>query len=253
MYREISFGKYYEVSSFLHKINSTAKMISIIILLIGALIINNIYLYILLHLFLIGIIIYSKVPIKLYYYSIKNVKYLIIFILIFNILIRRLDIAITLIIIFKITSLILISSLLTFTTKIKDINEGLEKLLSPLKKIKVPVNDISLIISMAFRFIPTIFDQAHKILKSQACRGIDFKRGNTKDKIMALSSMLIPMFILSYKRANAVAETMEVRFYDYTNDKTKYSRSKWQKSDTIVVITTSFMLLLFVVSEVVFL
>jgi energy-coupling factor transport system permease protein len=253
MYKDIAFGKYYEVSSFLHKINSTAKIISIIFLLISSLVINNIYLYILLHLFLIGLIIYSKIPMKMYYYSIKNVKYLIIFILIFNMLIRRIDITITLIIIFKITSLILISSLLTFTTKIKDINEGLENILSPLKKIKVPVNDIVLIISMAFRFIPTIFDQAHKILKSQACRGIDFKRGNLKEKITALSSMLIPMFILSYKRANAVAETMEVRFYDYTKNKTKYNQSKWQREDTIVVIISSFMLLLFIVSEVVFL
>jgi energy-coupling factor transport system permease protein len=161
----------------------------------------------------------------------------------------RLDIINTTIIILKIISLILISSLLTFTTKINSINKGIENVLSPLKILKMPVFETALIISLTIRFIPTILTQAEKILKSQASRGVDFKNDSLKGKIVALSSMLIPMFILSFKRADDLANIMEVRLYGYTDKRTDYDVDKWHKKDTILIITSIFVLLLCIVGE----
>ncbi len=249
MFKQVTFGKYYHTNSLLHKLNPTAKVISTILLLICSLIINNIWLYLILIMFLILVIYISKIPIKMFLYSIRNIKVLLIFLIVFNLLIMRLDIINTTIIILKIISLILISSLLTFTTKINSINKGIENVLSPLKILKMPVFETALIISLTIRFIPTILTQAEKILKSQASRGVDFKNDSLKGKIVALSSMLIPMFILSFKRADDLANIMEVRLYGYTDKRTDYDVDKWHKKDTILIITSIFVLLLCIVGE----
>ncbi|MFA5602647.1 MAG: energy-coupling factor transporter transmembrane protein EcfT [Bacilli bacterium] len=251
MFKRVMFCKYYHSNSLLHQINPTAKIISAIILLISCFIINSVWLYLLLILFFIIVIYVSKVPIKMFLYSIRNIKMLLIFLIVFNLLIMRLDIINITIIILKIISLVIISSLLTFTTKINSINKGIENVLYPLKILKLPISEIALIISLTIRFIPTIFTQAEKILKSQASRGVDFRNDNFKGKIIALSSMLIPMFILSFKRADDLANIMEVRLYGYTDKRTDCDIDKWTKNDTIVVIVSIFMLLLCVVGEVI--
>lgn len=106
-----------------------------------------------------------------------------------------------------------ITSLLTFSTMSIDINNGLQSLLSPLVYIKVPVGVIAMMFSLVLRFIPLLFDEANKILKAQASRGVEFSEGKLKDKITQIISLLIPMFAVSFDRAEDLANAMETRGY----------------------------------------
>src|SRR5690606_28605122 len=108
-------------------------------------------------------------------------------------------------IILRLVLIICISSLLTFTTKPTDLTLGIERVLSPLKLFRVQVSELALMISIALRFIPTLLEETQKILKAQTSRGADFTEGNIKDKILQIISLLIPMFIISFKRAEDLA------------------------------------------------
>ena len=113
----------------------------------------------------------------------------------------------------RIVLMVGITSLLTFSTMSIDINNGLQSLLSPLAYIKVPVGVIAMIFSLTLRFIPLLYDETNKIMKAQASRGVDFSEGNLKDKITQVISLLIPMFVISFNKAEDLANAMETRGY----------------------------------------
>lgn len=131
---------------------------------------------------------------------------------------------------------VLISTLLTLTTKPSDLTLALESLFKPLKKIGLPVSELALMISIALRFIPTLFEETQKILKAQASRGVDIREGKLKDKVMQLISLLVPLFILSFKRADELANAMEVRGYVPGRKKTSINRLNWRLADTGLIL-----------------
>ncbi len=137
--------------------------------------------------------------------------------------------------IMRILILISLSSLLTLTTKPTDLNNGLEEVMKPLKKIKVPTEEISMMISIALRFIPTLLDEANKIMKAQASRGVDFQEGSLRQKITQIISLLIPMFIISFKRADDLANAMEARGYYPGKTRTKLVVFHYHLVDYIVI------------------
>lgn len=135
------------------------------------------------------------------------------------------------VVILRIVSLIFISSILSLTTKPTDLNNGLEKLAKPLKYIGVKVSILTMMISIALRFIPTLINEANKILKAQASRGVDFREAKFKDKINQIISLLIPMFVISYKRAYDLADAMEARGYIPEGKRTSINLLKLKLSD----------------------
>ena len=135
------------------------------------------------------------------------------------------------VVILRIVSLIFLSSILTLTTKPTDLNNGLEKLAKPLKYIGVKVSILTMMISIALRFIPTLINEANKILKAQASRGVDFKEGKFKEKINQIISLLIPMFVISYKRAYDLADAMEARGYIPEGERTSINLLKLRFRD----------------------
>src|SRR5690554_238655 len=137
------------------------------------------------------------------------------------------------VVILRIVTLIFLSSVLTLTTKPTDLNNGLEKLASPLKKIGVKVSILTMMISIALRFIPTLINEANKILKAQASRGVDFKEGKLREKINQIISLLIPMFVISYKRAYDLADAMEARGYIPEADRTSINMLKFRFRDFV--------------------
>jgi energy-coupling factor transport system permease protein len=137
--------------------------------------------------------------------------------------------------------------ILTYTTSSTEITYGLEKVFSPFKYMRIPVNKIALSISLALRFIPTIFEQSEKILKSQASRGIDFYHSGIREKVIAVSSMLFPMFILSFKRADNLADAMEVRLYDCNSKRTNYRMNKWTSLDDMMIVLHVGILIFFII------
>lgn len=150
------------------------------------------------------------------------------------------------VVILRIVSLIFLSSILTLTTKPTDLNNGLEKLAKPLKLIGVKVSILTMMISIALRFIPTLINEANKILKAQASRGVDFKEGKFKEKINQIISLLIPMFVISYKRAYDLADAMEARGYIPEGKRTSINLLKFKVSD-IFAFLIAFGLLAFVI------
>lgn len=142
----------------------------------------------------------------------------------------------SLIVMGRIISLILISTTLTLTTTPTDLNNGLESLLKPLKLLGIKVSILTMMISIALRFIPTLLNEATKILKAQASRGVDFKEGKLKDKVNQIISLLIPMLVISLKRAYDLADTMGARGYIPGEERTSINFLKFRFIDYFVYI-----------------
>lgn len=137
---------------------------------------------------------------------------------------------------FRIVVIIMLTSLLTFTTMTTDINDGLEGILFPLKWIKVPVDVLTMMVSLTLRYIPTLLIETDKIMKAQASRGVDFKEASIKDKVTQVISLLIPVFVISFKRAEDLANAMEVRGYVIGQKRTKIDILKIKTFDFIAII-----------------
>ena len=134
-----------------------------------------------------------------------------------------------------------ITSLLTLSTMSTDINNGLEAVLSPLKLFKIPVGIFSMLISLTLRFIPTLMIESKKIMNAQASRGVDFSEGSLKEKVNQIIALLIPMFVISFKRAEDLSNAMEARGYIVGAKRTKIDELKLRWRDYLFIV---FLLLL---------
>lgn len=134
---------------------------------------------------------------------------------------------------FRIANIIILTSLLTFTTMTTDLNYGLEAVLKPLKVVKVPVDIITMMISLTLRYIPTLLEETEKIMKAQASRGVDFKESKFKEKINQIISLLIPVFVISFKRSEDLSNAMEVRGYVIGQKRTRIDEYRLNYKDYI--------------------
>ena len=137
----------------------------------------------------------------------------------------------------RLTIVILAFIILTTTTKTRYILLAIESILNPLKKIKIPVDEIVLVLLIIFRFIPTLSAETNKILKAQASRGFDIKQANLMKKIRLLTSLFIPVFIISINRADQLANAMAVRGYIPTQKRTSVRTLEWKFMDTCFIVT----------------
>lgn len=235
MLNKIMIGRYYPVNSQVHKMNPLAKIICILLFVVMIFFTYDIKFNIVISILVILMLLNTKVPIKIYFKTILSIKWLLLFIFIIN-LILGFNLQVTIITVLRLVYIVLYTSILTLTTPPTEITYGLEKFFSPLRLIGIPVNKMALSISLALRFIPTIIDQGNKIIKSQASRGIDYYNSNLQGKILALKSLIIPIFVLSIKRADDLADAMEVRLYNINNKRTNFRQNKWGLYDTFLVI-----------------
>ena len=131
----------------------------------------------------------------------------------------------------RITLLITGTFLLTYTTSPMALTDGLELLLKPLKKLKVPVHEMTLMMRMALRFIPTLIEETDKIMSAQKARGADFETGNLIQRAKALLPILVPLFVSSFRRADELAVAMESRCYHGGEGRTRMTQLKYGKND----------------------
>ncbi len=148
--------------------------------------------------------------------------------------------------------IVTLSTILTITTKPTDLNLGLEQILKPLKYIKVNAEEVAMIISISLRYIPTLLDEANKIMLAQASRGVDFEEGKLKEKVVQIVSLLVPMFIISFKRSDELANAMEARSFVPGQPRTRLHVLTWHILDG-VVLTLSILVLLSTIAIRVFL
>ncbi|MFV0315301.1 MAG: energy-coupling factor transporter transmembrane component T family protein, partial [Anaerotignum sp.] len=133
----------------------------------------------------------------------------------------------------RLTFLIMGSSIMTLTTTPNNLTDGMEKMLNPLKKIKVPVHEVAMMMSIALRFIPILLEETDKIMKAQIARGADFESGNMINRAKALVPLLVPLFISAFRRANDLAMAMEARCYQGGEGRTKMKPLVYKKMDYI--------------------
>lgn len=132
--------------------------------------------------------------------------------------------------------LVIMTSFLTLTTSPIAITDAIEILLNPFKKIKVPVHELALMMSISLRFIPTLMDETDKIMKAQMARGSDLSTGPIKDRIKAVVPLLVPLFVSAFKRAEDLATAMEVRGYKGGEGRTRYRQLAWHSRDTLALV-----------------
>ena len=128
------------------------------------------------------------------------------------------------------------STLLTLTTPPLELSDAIEYLLRPLKAVRFPVHEISLMLSIALRFVPTLMDETEKIMNAQRARGVDFGEGSLVQKMKAVIPLLIPLFVSSFNRAEDLATAMEARGYQGGEGRTKYRILHWHNRDTFVIL-----------------
>jgi energy-coupling factor transport system permease protein len=131
--------------------------------------------------------------------------------------------------------MIMITTSLTATTKPLDLTLAIEDLLAPMKRFGVPAHEIAMMISIALRFIPTLIEETERIMKAQASRGVDLKEGKFKEKIMAILSLIVPLFVSSFQRAEDLADAMEARGYVPSAKRTRYKQLKRTLKDYVMI------------------
>lgn len=136
----------------------------------------------------------------------------------------------------RITMLITGTFLLTYTTSPIALTDGLERLLNPLKKIKVPVHELAMMMSIALRFIPTLIEETDKIMSAQKARGADFETGKLIDRAKALLPLLVPLFVSAFRRADELGTAMECRCYHGGEGRTRMKQLKISRADVVALI-----------------
>lgn len=267
MIRDITIGQYVPGDSILHRSDPRTKITLTFIMMIFIFMIQSYWGYLSLAIFTAMAIIISKVPFKFVLKGLKPILFIVVFAAIINIFTisgtaifefgflkptyEGVDVAIKMAI--RLFLLIIIASMLTYTTTPISLTDGIEKLLNPLKRIKVPVHEISMMMTIALRFIPTLLDETDKIIKAQSSRGADFENGNLIARAKSFIPVLIPLFISAFRRADELATAMEARCYRGSEGRTRMKQLSFTKNDVIVtLITTAFMAWVLVLQNIKF-
>ncbi len=231
MIKDVTFGQYFRAESIIHRMDPRLKIVLMVLLVITLFLFDSYVSLGMFTFFTLLILVLSKVSVKLYFKNIKVIIPIIIFTSILNLFYTKTGteyslfwnisiwsggISRAVFMSVRILLLILISSVLTYTTTPNDITDALERLLKPLKFIGLgsAVHTVSMMMTIALRFIPTLIDETDKIMSAQKARGADMESGGIIRRIKALLPILIPLLISSVRRAYELAEAMECRCYN---------------------------------------
>lgn len=252
-------GSYMPYDSIIHRIDPRAKIMSMIFFMIAIFIPAGYGVYLVLGIIAIGLLLVSKVKLSSVWKSMKPMILMMVFLLVINILVVRTGtvwvrignfsiysdaIMQTIYIAVRLILMIMITTTLTATTKPLDLTLGIEDLLTPFKVIHVPAHEIAMMISIALRFIPTLIEETQRIMKAQASRGVDMEEGKLKEKIMAVLSLIVPLFVSAFQRAEELANAMEARGYIPNRKRTRYKQLKMHRSDWVFLVC-AFLLMLY--------
>ena len=245
MLKDITLGQYFPGNSPIHRMDPRTKLLALILYIVTIFIADGLIPYIICAAGLVAVIRISRIPLKLIMKSLKPIVIIIIFtgalnilytpgtelfrLWIFRVTVEGIRTAITMIV--RILLLVASTSLLTYTTSPMALTDGLESLLSPLKKLHVPVHEFSMMMSIALRFIPTLIEETDKIMSAQKARGADFESGNIFQRAKALVPVLVPLFISAFRRADELACAMECRLYHGGEHRTRLHSLRYGKVD----------------------
>lgn len=252
MMEKMIFGRYIPGDSFVHRLDPRSKLVFVFAFIIIVFLANNAITYGLLIAFTLVVILMSHIRLYFLINGLKPVIILMIFTFLLHILFTRegeiiLELGFLKIyeeglkqgifISIRFLVLVFVTSILTLTTSPISITDGIETLLNPLKKVKLPVHELALMMSISLRFIPTLMDETDKIMKAQMARGSDLSAGPLTDRLKAIVPLLVPLFVSAFKRAEDLATAMEVRGYRGGEGRTRYRQLKWDLGDTLALLS----------------
>lgn len=248
MFKDVAFGQYYPSDSVVHRLDARVKLLLTLLFVIAIFFINSYFGFMLTLAVLLIVILFAKLPIISVLKSVRGILFIVLFTAAINlffikdgevlvqsgiITITKTGVHTTIKMVLRLVLLISGASLLSLTTTPVELADGIESLMAPLKLIRVPVRDIAMIMSIALRFIPTLFEETNKIISAQKARGASFDTGNIFSRVKALLPVLIPLFVNSFRRADELAFAMDARCYNATDKRTKMKKAKLGLGDAI--------------------
>jgi len=251
MLKDITLGQYFPGNTIAHKLDPRTKILLVVLYIVALFCAKGVIAYALLGLCLAACVKISKVGLKQLVRGLKPVLFIIIFTGILNLFftpgdrylveigfLRISDTGLenAIYMVLRIMLLIMGTFLMTYTTSPISLTDGLERLLGGLKRFHVPVHELSMMMSIALRFIPTLIEETDKIMSAQKARGADFESGNLIDKAKAMIPILVPLFISAFRRADELATAMECRCYHGGDGRTKLHILKYETRDWVALI-----------------
>lgn len=254
MFRDITIGQYIPGKSPLHKLFPALKIIFTVLYIVVLFLLHRPLSYVIFTVYTAALVLISGISAKIILKGVRPMLWILIFTALVNVFMTPGEIVWALPIwrfTLKITReglimgasmtvrlfyLIVGSSLLTLTTSPLQLTDGIEKLLKPLRRIKVPSYEIAMMMTIAIRFIPTLAEETDKIIKAQTARGADFETGNIIKRAKAMVPLLVPLFVSAFRRADELATAMEARCYNGGEGRTRMKESRMTKSDAAAIV-----------------
>ena len=251
MLKDITLGQYFPGNTVAHKLDPRTKILLVVLYIVALFTAKGVVAYALLGLCLAACVKISKVGLKQLVRGLKPVLFIIVFTGVLNLFftpgdrylleigfLRISDTGLenAIYMVLRIMLLIMGTFLMTYTTSPISLTDGLEKLMGGLKKFHVPVHELSMMMSIALRFIPTLIEETDKIMSAQKARGADFESGNLIDKAKAMIPILVPLFISAFRRADELATAMECRCYHGGEGRTKLHVLKYESRDWMALL-----------------
>lgn len=243
--KDLTIGQYFPGDSVIHRLDPRTKITLSFMYIMVLFFVKTFSAYAMALIYLYTVMKIANIPFSMLFKGIKSLIFIIVLTLALNIFMIEGE---TLFTIFGLTAskeglryavfmalrlilMVMGSAVMTLTTSPIRLTDGLEKIMKPLEVIKVPAHEISMMMTIALRFIPTLMEETQKIIKAQKARGANFEEGSIVKRAKALVPILIPLFISSFRRADELANAMEARLYRGGNDRTKLNPLKYQKRD----------------------
>ena len=249
MLKDITLGQYFPGTSLAHRLDPRTKLLLTVIYIVALFCAKSFFSYLLIALVLFTGIKVSGVAPKALVRGLKPILFIICFTAVLNLFytpgetlasfwifkITKEGVFTAFFMVLRITMLIMGTFLLTYTTSPIALTDGMEALLGPLKRVRVPVHELAMMMSIALRFIPTLIEETDKIMSAQKARGADFESGNLIERAKALVPILVPLFISAFRRADELAVAMECRCYHGGEGRTKLHVLRYKPRDYLVL------------------
>lgn len=246
MLKDITLGQFFPGNSFIHRLDPRTKLIMLVVYIVALFTATGWIGYAVMFAFLVTCILVSKIPLKSIVKGLKPLAVILVFTAVLNLFLTDGETVWVSFWVLKVTKegtiravmmllriLMLVAGtfLLTYTTSPIALTDGLESLLSPLKKLRLPVHELAMMMCIALRFIPTLIEETDKIMSAQKARGADFETGNLLQRVKAMVPILIPLFISAFRRADELATAMECRCYHGGDGRTKMKLLRYTRWD----------------------
>lgn len=263
MIRDITIGQYYPTDSIVHRLDPRTKLVGTMAFIITLFLSDSIWGYVLATAALAAVIRLTKVPFRFIVRGLKAIVVLLLISVSFNLFLTDGEVLVKLgflkitregvetaaFMAVRLIYLVIGSSLMTLTTTPNELTDGMEKGLGFLKRFHMPVHEVSMMMSIALRFIPILIEETDKIMKAQMARGADFESGNLIQRAKAMVPLLVPLFISAFRRATDLAMAMEARCYRGGEGRTKMKPLRYEKRDRITYLVYAGYFLLFLAAK----